>query len=208
MAKDYKHTIKGTLWSGIFSFPFFAITGLIGIVALSLKPDLNPNLSMPFVINEVLPVGLKGIVIAGMISIVMSSADSFLNAASVAFIHDIITPLKKQEMSSNQKLLAVRIITIFVGVFAIVFAIKIKSILDILLYSYNFWSPVILVPLVSAILGLKTNKKQFFIGAIAGIAGVIIWSFVLKKPFGIDGLIIGLSCNFFAFFTAYFINKK
>ncbi|MCK4689044.1 MAG: sodium:solute symporter family protein [Candidatus Marinimicrobia bacterium] len=208
LAKDYTHTVKGTLWSGIFSFPFFAITGLIGIVALSLKPDLNPNLSMPFVINEVLPVGLKGIVIAGMISIVMSSADSFLNAASVAFIHDIITPLKKQEMSSNQKLLAVRIITIFVGVFAIVFAIKIKSILDILLYSYNFWSPVILVPLVSAIIGLKTNKKQFFIGAIAGIAGVIIWSFVLKKPLGIDGLIIGLSCNFFAFFTAYFINKK
>ena len=208
LSKDATHTVRGTFWSGIFSFPFFAITGLIGIIALTIDPDLNPNLSMPFVIMEVLPVGLKGLVIAGVISIVMSSADSFLNGASVAFTHDVVKPLRSKEMDEKKELIVARIFNIFVGILAVIVAIKIKSILDILIYSYNFWSPVMLVPLVAAILGVKANVKHFIAGALAGILGVIIWNFALNNPGGFDGLIVGVFCNFFVFFIAYFIEGK
>ena len=34
----------------------------------------------------------------------------------------------------------------------VVFAVKIKSILDILFYAYNFWAPIILVPLAAVLL--------------------------------------------------------
>ena len=208
LSKDATHTARGTFWSGIFSFPFFAITGLIGIIALTIDPDLNPNLSMPFVIMEVLPIGLKGLVIAGVISIVMSSADSFLNGASVAFTHDVVKPLRSKEMDEKKELIVTRVFNIFVGVLAVIIAIKIKSILDILIYSYNFWSPVMLVPLVAAILGVKANVKHFIAGASAGIIGVVIWNFVLNNPGGFDGLIVGVFCNFFVFFIAYFIEGK
>lgn len=208
LSKKAAHTAKGTLWSGIFSFPFFVITGFIGIIALTIDPDLDPNLSMPFVITEVLPIGLKGLVIAGVISIVMSSADSFLNGASVAFTHDVVKPLRSKEMSEKQELLLIRIFNIFVGIMAVIVAIKIKSILDILIYSYNFWSPVMLVPLVAAILGLKVNIKHFIAGSLAGILGLLIWNFVLKNPGGIDGLVVGVICNFFVFFIVCFIDGK
>jgi SSS family solute:Na+ symporter len=200
LAKDSSHTAKGTLWSGLFSIPFFAVTGLIGIIALTIKPDLDPNLSMPFVIKTVLPIGLRGLVIAGVISIVMSSADSFLNAAAVAFSHDVIEPLKSGEKNNNRQLLTVRIINLFVGILAVYFAISIKSILDILIYSYNFWAPIVLVPLASAIIGVKPNAKNFFTGAIAGIAGVAVWNFILNNPGGVDGLIIGIICNLIFFY--------
>jgi SSS family solute:Na+ symporter len=181
---------------------------MIGLVALAIKPDLDPNLSMPFLINEVVPIGLKGIVIASIISIVMSSADSFLNAASVAFTHDILEPVKKNTMTEKNILISVRLITLFVGITAVVFAIKIKSILDILLYSYNFWSPIILVPLATAILGMKTNRKQFIIGGISGICSVFVWNILLHNPAGIDGLIIGIATNFIVFMTVYKCDKK
>ena len=210
LSKEAAHTARGTFWSGIFSFPFFAITGFIGIIALTINPDLNPNLALPFVVTEVLPIGLKGLVIAGVIAIVMSSADSFLIGASVAFTHDVVKPLRSKEMDEKQELIVARIFNIFVGILAVIVAIKIKSILDILIYSYNFWSPVILVPLVAAILGVKANVKHFIAGALAGILGVIIWNFALNNPGGFDGLIVGVFCNFFVFFIAYFIegNKK
>ncbi len=208
LAKDTSHTRKGTLWSGLFSIPFFAITGGIGLIALTLKPDLDPNLSMPFVIKEVLPVGIRGIVIAGVISIVMSSADSFLNAASVSFINDVVTPLRKTKINIKQEISTVRFINLFVGVISVIFAIKIKSILDILIYSYNFWSPIILIPLIAAIMGAKVSKKNFFSGASAGIIGVIIWNFILHNPKGIDGLIIGIFCNGIAFLLTYVLQKK
>jgi len=208
LSKKAANTAKGTLWSGIFSFPFFVITGFIGIIALTIDPELNPNLAMPFVITEVLPIGLKGLVIAGVISIVMSSADSFLNGASVAFTHDVVKPLRSKEMSEKQELVLTRIFNIFVGILAVIVAIKIKSILDILIYSYNFWSPVMLVPLIAAILGLNVNIKHFIAGASAGVLGVLIWNFVFGSPGGFNGLIVGVFCNFLFFFVAYFIDKK
>jgi solute:Na+ symporter, SSS family len=209
IARDRSDRIKGTLYSGIFSFPFFAVTGFIGLVALTLSPDLNPNLAMPFVIKEILPVGLSGLVIAGVVSIVMSSADSFLNAAAVAFVHDVIQPLKRTKLPGKDELFFARLTTLVVGILAVVFAISIKSILDILIYSYNFWSPILLVPLVFAIFGFKARREHFFIGAFCGALGVIVWNSCLHKPFGIDGLIAGVVFNLAAFLISYrMLGKK
>ncbi len=207
LSKNSDHTKKGTLWAGLFSIPFFAVTGAIGLVALALKPDLDPNLSMPYVIKTVLPIGLRGVVIAGVISIVMSSADSFLNAAAVSFTNDVLGPISGKKMKPRAELLTVRLINLFVGILAVVFALKIKSVLDILVYSYNFWSPIVLIPLVAAIAGLKASSKCFFLGGLAGAVGVTSWNILLKNPMGIDGLIIGIAANAVVFFAAWSIEK-
>jgi SSS family solute:Na+ symporter len=199
IAKDSTHTARGTMLSGIFSIPFFAITGAIGLVALALEPKLDPNLAMPYVIRTVLPAGVRGIVIAGVISIVMSSADSFLNGAATSCINDLIKPLRKNRLSERQELLLAKLTNCFVGILAVIFAIKIRSVLDILIYAYNFWAPVILVPLAAVLLGFRVTKVGFLAGTLAGVAGVLIWNRLLKSPMGVEGLVIGVLCNLIAF---------
>jgi len=201
IGRDVKHLARGTFYSGIFSIPFFAVTGLIGLVAMALNPSLDPNLAMPFVIQQALPLWLQGIVIAAVISIVMSSADSFLNAAAICFCNDIVRPLRKNPISPSAELSLARVITLAVGVLAVVFAVSIKSVLGILIYSYNFWAPIILVPLACAILGCRVSRKRFLAGATAGICGVIIWSYLLKMPWEIDGLVVGVFANLAVFFA-------
>ncbi|MHC4534170.1 MAG: sodium:solute symporter family protein [Planctomycetota bacterium] len=201
IGKDAAHTARGTMLSGIFSVPFFVITGAIGLVALTLDAKLDPNLAMPYVIRTVLPVGVRGVVIAGVISIVMSSADSFLNGAATSCINDIVKPLRIP-LSERQELLLAKLTNCLVGVLAVIFAIKISSILDILIYAYNFWAPVILVPLAAVFLGVRVTRAGFFGGTIAGAAGVLIWNGLLKSPMGISGLVIGVFCNLIAFTLA------
>ncbi len=202
IGKDAAHTARGTMLSGIFSIPFFVVTGAIGLVALALDAKLDPNLAMPYVIRTVLPAGVRGVVIAGVISIVMSSADSFLNGAATACINDIVKPLRTKPLSERHELLLAKLMNCFVGIFAVVFAIKISSILDILIYAYKFWAPVILVPLAAVFLGVRVTRGGFFSGIIAGAAGVLIWNGLLKSPMGIDGLVIGVFCNLIAFTLA------
>jgi SSS family solute:Na+ symporter len=204
IGKDATHTARGTMLSGIFSIPFFAITGAIGLVALALDPKLNPNLAMPYVIRTVLPAGVRGIVIAGVISIVMSSADSFLNGAATGCSNDLVKPLRKNPLSKRKELLLAKLTNCFVGVLAVIFAIKISSVLDILIYAYNFWAPVVLVPLAAVLLGIRVTKAGFLAGAVAGAAGVLIWSIVLRAPMGVNGLVIGVFCNLIAFAVAGF----
>jgi SSS family solute:Na+ symporter len=201
IGKKNLHVRRGTLLSGVFSIPFFATTGLIGIVALAMNPSIDANLAMPYVIQEALPPILQAIVIAAIISIIMSSADSFLNAAAIAFSNDIIKPLRKTPLSHNAELGMARVVTLAVGILAVIFALSIDSILDILIYSYNFWAPTILVPLAAALLGAPLSKRRFIVGSTAGIFTTIIWGNVLNSPFGIDGLVVGTLANYIAFFT-------
>jgi len=201
IGKTSKDVSRGTLFSGLFSIPFFAITGLIGIVALSINPDINANYAMPYVIKEALHPVMQGIVIAAIISIVMSSADSFLNAASIAFINDIVKPIKKVPLSHEKELSYARGVTLFVGILAVIFALSIESIIGILIYAYNFWAPTVLIPLAAAILGFYVSTNRFIVGATTGITFTLVWNMLLSAPLGIDGLVIGALGNMLAFFS-------
>lgn len=202
MAKDPTHTARGTLLSGLFSIPFFAITGAIGLLALTLDPQMDPNLAMPSVIRTFLPAGLRGLVVAGVISIVMSSADSFLNGAATCCINDVVKPLRKNPISKQRELFLAKLTNFLVGVLAVVFAIEIPSVLDILIYAYNFWAPIIVVPLAAVLLGVRVTKAGFIAGTFAGAAGTLIWTRLLNTPTGIGGLPVGVFCNIFFFVLA------
>ncbi|MBN2468644.1 MAG: sodium:solute symporter family protein [Deltaproteobacteria bacterium] len=203
IGKDARNTATGTFYSGVFSIPFFAVTGGIGLVAYALNAHLDPNLAMPYVIKEVLPFGIRGVVIAGVISIVMSSADSFLNAAAISCVNDVIKPLRAAPMGARQELGIAKVINLLTGTLAVFFAVKIESILDILIYSYNFWAPIIVVPLAAVILGVPATTRHFAAGAIGGIMGALIWHGILHNPLSIDSLVAGTFCNMAAFWLSY-----
>jgi solute:Na+ symporter, SSS family len=199
IGRNVDEVARGTLYSGLFSIPFFAVTGSIGLVALAIDPSLEPNLAMPFVVITVMPVVLKGIVIAGLLSVVMSSADSFLNSAAVALVNDVVKPLKASPLSEARELSWARLTTLGVGAGAVFFALSIESVIDILIYAYNFWSPILLAPLVATILGFGAGPKSLLAGGIAGVGGTLIWNQALGGPMGIDGMIVGIAANLIVF---------
>jgi len=83
----------------------------------------------------------------------------------------------------------------------VIFALSINSVLDILIYSYNFWAPTVLVPLAAALLGLGVSRRRFLAGAAGGVIGVLAWKYLLASPFGIDGLVVGTLINLTCFFA-------
>jgi solute:Na+ symporter, SSS family len=208
IGRDSANTVRGTMLSGIFSIPFFAVTGCIGLVALAMSPEMNPSLAMPYVIKEALPIGVRGLVIAGVISIVMSSADSFLNGASTGFINDIVKPLRKTPLGDVMELRLAKSVNLAVGIASVIFAIKIESVLDILIYAYNFWAPIILVPLAAVLLGRRTSFAGFVAGTLAGAASTLIWNHVMHAPAGVDGLVVGVLCNLLVFSGVTLLTSK
>ena len=92
-----------------------------------------------------------------------------------------------------------KIATLSIGILAIIFAIKIKSLIDICICAWSFWSPIILIPLIAIFLGVKADKKVFYISAASGILTVIIWNNMFGTPWGIDGLVLGVIANAITF---------
>jgi SSS family solute:Na+ symporter len=203
IGKSIQETMLGTLWSGMLSIPFFLLIGLIGVIAYSITPTLSANLALPFVIQTVMPIGLKGFAVAGMMAVIMSSADSFLNAASVSIVHDVIKPLRNElkiPLTQNTEVNWTRIATLCVGGAGILFSIKQKSALDVLLMAYNFWTPVVLVPLVAGIFQFKAPAKAFWLSSIAGLSSTVVWNIFIESNIQIEGALIGILCNFITFY--------
>lgn len=199
MAKSSVHTRNGTFWSGVLSIPFFLLVGAIGLIAYVLDPHLGGNDALPFVVQTVLPPVVKGFVIAGIIAVIMSSAAGFLNAAAVAFVNDIVRPICSEEIADDKLLWLAKLGTLLVGIGSIVFAMMINNVMDILLYAYNFWSPIILVPLVAAIFQQRVDQRNFFVGASCGAIALILWTYVWHEPWQVSGVVVGVAANFIGF---------
>ena len=195
IGRDLEKTARGVLWSGIFSIPFFAITGAIGLVALAMDPSMNETLAMPTVIKNAVPIGLRGIIVAGVISIVMSSADSFLNGAATGWVNDVLKPLSRRPLSNRAELLWARMTNLVTGALAVIVALSIPNVLDILIFAYNFWAPVILPALLVALLGMRVSVPACYAGIAAGIVGTVGWKYGFGDPLGFDGLVFGTFCN-------------
>ena len=211
IGKSTTETKRGTFYSGIFSLFIFTIVGIIGMVAHILDPLLKSDLAFPYAVSEVLPYGLKGLGVAAMLAIIISSADAFLNAVSIAIKKDILEPIFNSSNDNfEHQLMLSRIITIVTGIIATIFALSTESVLDILLYSYQFWTPFILVPLVAAIYQVKTSKITFWLSSIAGIATVILWNsfspYISTVKGSLEGVILGIFMNFIVFTSLRFTN--
>lgn len=195
MGKNSKETSVATKMSGYASIPFFVITGTIGLIAYVYNSNIDPEYSMIFLIKNVLPVGISGIIVSSMMAIVLSTADSFLNSAAVGLINDVYIPLKKDNINEKERLKVVRITNLIIGIVSVSVALAIPSLIEILTFSYSFWAPTILPILLLTILDFKLKKIGAWFGIIVGIISVFIWNVALLKPYGIDGLIIGFVIN-------------
>ena len=193
VGQNAEATAKGTLWSGLFSAPFFVMTGLVGLVAFALQVTTDSAQAMPALIHAVLPVGARGVVMAAMVSILLSASDSFLNSATIGLIADGITPW--YPLSERGQLWGMRIANVATGLLGVTMALLLEDVFSILMTAYAFWCPLLLAPLAAAFAGWSLSPKGFWCGMTAGFAAMVIWNFLLKQPAGVDGGVVGMLCN-------------
>lgn len=198
VGRNTRGTARATVMSGLFSIPFFIVTGMIGLTAYALHVTDNAAAAMPVLVQTVLPVGIRGIVMAAMVSIILSAADGFLNGASVSLVCDTVLPLCPH-MSDKAQLRWLRGVNLSTGLAAVLLAFILPDIFDILVLAYSFWCPLILIPLAAALLGVKSNGRAFRYALLVGLFFTLLWNYGLGKPWGVDGSIVGMAANFLVF---------
>ena len=122
LTMDSSNTVKKQyIWSSISFLIRFMIPCFIGICAVIYFNDqeINKNalMLMPLFLKEILPVGLLGLVIAGMLSAFMSTHDSYLLCWSTIITNDIIEPLSGKKLASKLKINISRFIIFLLGLY-------------------------------------------------------------------------------------------
>jgi len=202
---DSRHSVKkATVYSGMLSVPFFVVTGMIGLYAYVQYKGISPDAVLPYMVLNSLPPIIRGFVIAATLSIAMSAADSTLNGAAIGCVNDLIIPLNGGRIKNE--LLCARVANIIIGVFGVLSAFLLPDVMGILVFSYTFWTPTVLVPLCGALLGKKLSTPKFMVCIGVGCISSIIWNYLLLTPFEINGAIVGFVANLILYL--YFIKKR
>ncbi|WP_375333813.1 sodium:solute symporter [Candidatus Tisiphia endosymbiont of Xenochironomus xenolabis] len=90
MAKNITQVRKSFITGGLISLTILVIIIWVGILLLANNPNLDPeNLLAHIIENHSYP-GLRGITAIGIVAIIMSTADSYINSSAILFTNDIL----------------------------------------------------------------------------------------------------------------------
>ncbi len=191
-AKDEETARGGAIFAGYLKILPVFIFVMPGIIATALYSDIsgvNSDRAFPALVSRLMPTGLKGIVIAGLLAALMSSLSSVFNSCSTLITWDFYRKLKPS--ASERELVAVgRIATailVGLGFLWIPFMKYISSQLYIYLQSVQAYiSPPITSCFLFGILTRKVNGTGAIASLITGfILGGLRLILELMNSFGL-----------------------
>lgn len=196
-AKDLNHGRWGALFAGLLKIPVIFIMIFPGVIAIVLFSDLDisglnylitneageqvicqnledcPNMTYPVMLYQLLPTGLLGLVIAGLLAAMSSSISATLNSASTLITMDFVNKLNPN-LSSKQLVRVGQIATVVLVLLAAFWTQYIEQISDSL-WEYlqlvlGFIAPPVVAVFLVGLFWKRGNGNGAFAALLAGLA--------------------------------------
>ncbi|XP_066476332.1 sodium/myo-inositol cotransporter isoform X2 [Tiliqua scincoides] len=207
-AKNIAHAKGATLMAGILKLlPMFIIV-VPGMISRILFTDdiacINPehcmqvcgnragcsNIAYPRLVMKLVPVGLRGLMMAVMIAALMSDLDSIFNSASTIFTLDVYKLLIRKNASSRELMVVGRVFVAFMVVISIAWVPIIVEMQGGQMYLYiqevaGYLTPPVAALFLLGIFWKRCNEQGAFFSGIVGFAlGAVrlILAFVYRAP--------------------------
>jgi len=222
-SKSESEAQKAWFIAGLFEWPIMAflgvtlgllakvaaINGMFASIGYADANSMDPELGLPLLLVNVLPVGLLGLMMSAYFSAIMSTADSCLMASSGNVLTDIYLKLRRNAFSQKQSILMSQTITLTLGIMALTLAIKMTNVLDMMLYSYSFMVSGLFIPVLGAIYQKKPSSTAAFFSMLFG-GGLTITLIVLKikLPWQLDPNVFGIGLSALIYFIVHKFYKS
>ena len=141
-AKDTQVVRRLYRWSSIGFMTRFIIPQFLGCCALAYlwqhagagstfftaegtltsNPDETLR-AMPVLLSQILPVGLIGLVAAGMLAAFMSTHDSYLLCWAAVIVEDVVNPIMGERLATRTRLILARLFIFLTGIFLLAWSI-------------------------------------------------------------------------------------
>lgn len=174
-AKDEKTMKHSIIISICVLIPLAFIFARIGIYGSQIfeSSEIGKESVLLMIAREKLPAFTKFSLYFGLLSAVISSADTTLLTASSLFAQVFLKDLK-----NKKAVFTARILTVVFGLLAILISLKMKYILSTLLLALAVYSGAFIIPTLAGIFGFKCRKEvvitAVILGGITALIGKIL----------------------------------
>ena len=192
-AKNQKVARNGIIISTIVWFFFDICTTLGGMYAKAVIPEASSSQAYLTYAVQILPSGLRGFVLAGILATVASTFDSYVFLAGTTLTHDIL-PRKW-----HQSKLVHHLCVVFVAIIAIFLALSFEgNIKNVWKTLGSYSSACLLFPMVLGhLIPGKIRDADFLLSCIGSAIATTYWRNTEHQGFyaNIDEIYIGLICS-------------
>jgi len=186
-AKSVDEGRKGIILTGFLTLATLFIIAIPGLISRGLFPGLDrPDMVYPTMVIRLLPVGLLGIILAALLSALLSTLSAILNSTSTLFTIDFYAQFRPGA-SAKKLVWTGKIATLVVIIIAALWAPHIGKFGSLLKYyqeMLSYISPPIVAAFLLGIFGKRVNGNGAFTGLIAGLLTAVFMLFFRTTLFG------------------------
>jgi solute:Na+ symporter, SSS family len=172
--RDERTAQRAWLMAGLLEWPLMAFVGvLLGMMGRVLFPTAEPEMGLPLLVREVLPVGVKGVVLAAYFSAIMSTADSCLLASVGNAVNDIYQQWIRPSADDARVLTLSRNLTVLIGFGSVGLALAVPKVLDAIVLAYGFMVSGLFAPTLGGLLWPRVSSTAALSSMLAGGGALI-----------------------------------
>ncbi len=182
--RGVKEGRKAWYIAGFFEYPIMAFMGVfLGMCARVMFPELvevegGQELGLPRLINEVLPIGVTGVVAAAYFSAIMSTADSCLVASSGNVVGDFLHRYVYTGASHRKMIRLSHVVTLILGLAAVYYALRLETVIEGVFDAYGFLVAGLFVPTLGAFFWKRSTSLGALLGMLVGggVTNLLQWT--------------------------------
>jgi sodium/proline symporter len=169
-----KTLVIATVWNQMFIF----IPYIIGLMGIILIPNIaDPEMVVLEMAYLLLPTAIAAIVLVGIMSAIMSTADASLMTMGTMLGRDIYQRYINKNATDKQLMFASRACVLCVGVISIIIAlIQPPGVFQIVIFSFSALGSAFLPSYVCAVWWRNANTVGCISSMISGCLTSVIWS--------------------------------
>lgn len=197
---------RGALLAVIFLAPIAIGATWLGLTAAMVIPGVeNSSEILSLFVVEKFPVGVKGLLLVGILAALMSTADICILTASANVSKDIYQRYVNPDAAPRRLLRVSMVVSMIVGTIAAFMAWRLPDVIDLLLIGFTINSAALFLPTIAIFYMHRANSTAAFWSISLSLITVIGWylasRFELGPWFLIDPLWPGLLVSGAVFFT-------
>ncbi|MBN2356049.1 sodium:solute symporter [candidate division KSB1 bacterium] len=196
---DRECGLLSLFWTFLLAFrwPFIAAIAIMGVsYGVTHQGISDPERVLPIVINELVPMGIKGLLVAGLMSAAMSTFDSTVNAGAAYWVKDIYQAYLKPKADPRQLIRQSRGASIIIVLIGLLFALFIKNINEIWGWITMSIGAGMLIPMLARWYWWRMNGYGFAWGIVAGMVSAVGQKALLPDVPEYVAFIIATGCSF------------
>lgn len=208
-AKSAKSAALGAGFAGVLTAAFAVVPAIAGMAARTLFPDLDPTVGvMPTLIAEVLPVWAAGILVAAIISAVISTANAILLAAVSNISNDFLLKIRSFRENPAMQLRWSRILTVVLGILAMGFSLLVPGIIKVLTMAFTMYGSGVFIPFMFGLFSNFGGRIASFAAMIAGaLAGLLGLTGVVTLP-GLPPIVFAVGTSLIVYVVTAFAARE